>query len=383
MQNEFGKKTYSRLLIVFVILAVVLSILLLTSTGAGSKETPKAKEKALTLTVVPAASEDVAVTSSYIGYVTPINSVSVIPYISGFLDKINVRGGQEVKAGDILVIIRQDEYKARLDAAQSAVLKAQSAYGNAKTYFERVKKAGGRAVSKAEFDNAKNAYLSAQADLAQAKADKALAQVNYDYTVIKAPIDGIVGNIDLTTGDYVSPSSAPLLKIIQYNPTRVVFSIADKDYLLEKDKKQLFSDEKIKLRLADGKIFEPQGIFRFTSNELDKSTNALAVYADFANPDKTLVANAYVDVLVEKDYKNGILISQNAVSMEADGNYVYTVKDGMLNKSRAEIISTVGNEYLLRNTFAPGEYLVTQKITRIVPGQKVNVRVASEAKEKK
>lgn len=381
MQNEYGKKTYSRLLILFVILAIVLAYLMLSATGAGSKETPK--EKVLTLTVVPAAPENVAVSSSYIGYVTPINSVSVVPYITGFLDKINVKGGQEVKAGETLVIIRQDEYKARLDAAQASVLKAQSAYGNAKTYFERVKKAGGRAVSKAEFDNAKNAYFSAQADLAQAKADRALAQVNYDYTVIKAPIDGIVGNIDLTPGDYVSPSSAPLLKVIQYNPTRVVFSIADKDYLREKDKTDLFSDEKIKLRLADGKIFEPQGTFRFTSNELDKSTNALAVYADFDNPDRTLVANAYVDVIVEKDYQNGILINQNAVSMEADGNYVYTVKNGMLSKTKAEVVSTVGNNYLLRNTFSPEEYIVTQKITGMTPGRKVNIRVAAKAEETK
>lgn len=381
MQNEYGKKTYSRLLILFVILAIVLGYLMLSATGAGSKETPK--EKVLTLTVVPAAPENVAVSSSYIGYVTPINSVSIVPYITGFLDKINVKGGQEVKAGDTLVIIRQDEYKARLDAAQASVLKAQSAYGNAKTYFERVKKAGGRAVSKAEFDNAKNAYFSAQADLAQAKADRALAQVNYDYTVIKAPIDGIVGNIDLTPGDYVSPSSAPLLKVIQYNPTRVVFSIADKDYLREKDKTDLFSDEKIKLRLADGKIFEPQGTFRFTSNELDKSTNALAVYADFDNPDRTLVANAYVDVIVEKDYQNGILINQNAVSMEADGNYVYTVKNGMLSKTKVEVVSTVGNNYLLRNTFSPEEYIVTQKITGMTPGRKVNIRVAAKAEETK
>lgn len=381
MQNEYGKKTYSRLLILFVILAIVLGYLMLSATGAGSKETPK--EKVLTLTVVPAAPENVAVSSSYIGYVTPINSVSIVPYITGFLDKINVKGGQEVKAGDTLVIIRQDEYKARLDAAQASVLKAQSAYGNAKTYFERVKKAGGRAVSKAEFDNAKNAYFSAQADLAQAKADRALAQVNYDYTVIKAPIDGIVGNIDLTPGDYVSPSSAPLLKVIQYNPTRVVFSIADKDYLREKDKTDLFSDEKIKLRLADGKIFEPQGTFRFTSNELDKSTNALAVYADFDNPDRTLVANAYVDVIVEKDYQNGILINQNAVSMEADSNYVYTVKNGMLSKTKAEVVSTVGNNYLLRNTFSPEEYIVTQKITGMTPGRKVNIRVAAKAEETK
>ncbi len=381
MQNGYSRKTYSRLLIIFIMSAVILGGMIFFSSHVDSKETPK--ENILTLSAVPATPQKVSLTSSHIGYVTPINSVDIVPYINGFLEKINVQGGQEVKAGDTLVIIRQDEYKARLDAAQAAVLKAQSAFSNAKTYFERVKNAGGRAVSKAEFDNAKNNYLSAQADLAQAKADKAIAQVNYDYTVIKAPIDGIVGNIDLTVGDYVSPASSPLLKIIQYNPTRVVFSIADKDYLLEKDKKELFFEEKIKLKLSNGKIFESLGKFRFTSNELDKNTNALAVYADFDNPNRTLVANAYVDVIVEKDYPNGILVNQSAVNMAADGNYVYTAKNGTLDKKAVDIISTVGSDYLLRNNFEPGEYIITQKILRFTPGQKVKIRSGNMAKEKK
>ena len=112
-------------------------------------------------------------------------------------------------------------------------MQTQADLANAKVYYERVKKVGPKAMSKTEFDNAKAKYLSAQAAVAQARANYNLAKVNYGYTEINAPISGIVGEMSLTKGDYVSPGSQPLFSIIQYDPIRVVFSITDKDYLEE------------------------------------------------------------------------------------------------------------------------------------------------------
>ena len=176
-------------------------------------------------------------------------------------------------------------------------------------------------------------------------------KVNYDYTVIQAPISGIVGNVSLTKGDYVSPSGQPLLSIIQYNPIRVVFSITDKDYLEEIGKGGLFAGEKIRLRLADGRIFEQPGTYRFADNQINRSTNSIAVYADFANADKTLIANAYVDVLVERKYTDGILIRQSLVTLAPDGSYVYVVNGNRLDKVRIDIVASVGSDYLVRNGF--------------------------------
>lgn len=134
----------------------------------------------------------------------------------------------------------------------------------------------------------------------QAKAALAEAQVNYDYTVIRATIDGVVGDVPLSKGDYVSPENV-LLTVIQYNPIRVVFSITDKDYLEEAGRPEMFAGETLRLKLADGAVYPQTGTFGYVDNQIDKSTNSIAVYADFANPDKRLVANAYVNVLVEKN----------------------------------------------------------------------------------
>lgn len=371
MQNPLGKKVYSKLLIILVILALLLVYALMTPPAAESKET----DSLPSYNVVLLKGRNVPLQTSYVGYVTPIHSVSVVPYINGYLDKIMVSGGEEVKAGQTLIIIQQDEYKAKLDAAKAQVLQAQADYNNASLYYQRVKKAGAQAISKTELDNAKAKFLSAQAALAQAKANRDLALVTYNYTIIRAPIDGIVGNVNLTKGDYVSPASTPLISIIQTNPIRVVFSITDKEYLNEvaKGQNSMFNGDKIKLRLSNGRVFEKEGRFQFTDNAIDRKTNSIAVFADFENHDRTLVANAYVDVLLEKVYPDGILVPQTLVSLAPDGNFIYTVQNSQLKRVPVQIINTVGGNYLLKNSFAPETYLVTDKVSRYKEGEKVKI----------
>ncbi len=370
------KRTYTDLLIILVILAAVLAWFFWPS--AHRKPTSEdSRPQELALNVMPLAPRDVSLTQSYIGYVTPIHSVDIVPYINGFLEDIMVDGGQRVERGDNLILIRQNEYKASLEAAEASVLQADATLNNAAVYYRRMKQAGTKVISKTELDNAKASYLSAKAALAQAKANRDLAKVNFDYTIIQAPISGIVGNVDLTRGDYVSPSSGTLLKIIQFDPIRVVFSITDKDYLNEMAKQSggLFNGEAIKIRLSNGQIYNKTGKFRFLDNEINRSTNSIAVYADFENENHTLVANAYVDVLLEKNIKNGVPVRQNLVTMEDSGNYVYVVKDDRLERRKVDILGISGNDYILKNTFAAGEYLVLDKVGRIIPGQKLKLNV--------
>ena len=161
------------------------------------------------------------------------------------------------------------------------------------------------------------------------------------------------------------------------------FSITDKDYLarMRADSSDLFAGNKIKLRLADGNVFAKEGTFRFTGNEIDRPTSSLSVYADFENADRKLLANAYVDVLIERDYADGILLPQTSVSMEAKGNYVFVISRGVLEKKAVDIISNTGGSYLVKNVFAPGDYVVTDKISRFTPGQKARVRVEDQARQ--
>lgn len=322
--------------------------------------------------------KETLVDKNYIGYVTPINEVEVRPYINGFVSEVKVDGGAEVRKGDVLVVLDQAEYKAQLDEAKAAVAQAEATFNNSSVYYERMKKAGPRAVSQTDLDNAKASFLSAEAALEQARASEAAAQVNYDYTVIKATIDGVVGNVALSAGDYVSPESV-LLTVIQYNPTRVVFSITDKDYLDEAGRGKMFADETIRLRLANGKIYDQPGTFRYTDNQVDKTANSIAVYADFDNPDKLLAANAYVNVLVGKKYR-GIVVGKDLVYLEPEGSYIYTADGGVVRKTAVDILSEYGNNnYILEDSLKPGEVIVVDKLGTQDEGKKFKIVMEGSA----
>ena len=335
-----------------------------------------------TLNVLPLRPQDITITDSYVGYVTPIKSVDLVPNVSGYIEDVWVEGGQEVKVGDNLLMIDQREYKAALDAAQAAVTQARANLNNADAYYKRIKKAGAKAISQTEIDNAKAGYLSALAAVEQAKANRAKAQTLYDYTVLQASIDGVVGNVSLTTGNYVAPGTAALLSIIQYNPIRVVFSISDKEYLnaLARKNGTLFANENIRLRLANGDLYPLAGEFKFTDNQIDKNTGSIAIYADFANPDHELTANAYVDVLLERTLKGGYLVRQNHVLLTPDGAYVYTVRNQRLSKIPVTIVAEQNGNYVLSNKFASDEYLVIDKVGKTAPDAKLKIKVITAEK---
>ena len=373
----------SRVRYVFAVLLLVFEVCLAPE---ASWAAPVQTQRELSLNVIPIEPQDVTITSTYVGYVTPIKSVNLVPNVSGYIEDVFVQGGQDVKVGDNLVLIDQREYKAALDATIAATTQAQANFNNAKVYYERIKKAGKKAISKTEFDNAKAQYLSALGNLEEAKANQAKAQVMYDYTILQSSIDGVVGNVDLTKGNYVAPGSGALLSIIQYNPIRVVFSISDKEYLNEIAKQNgapLFAGEKIMLKLSNGNLYKPLGEFKFTDNSVDKTTGSVAVYADFANPNHELMANAYVDVLLEKNVKDAVLVRQNYVVLAPDGNYVYTVKDNQLLKTPVTILDEQNGNYVLANRFAKGEYLVTDKVGNVGKDTKVKIKITSANGEKK
>lgn len=321
--------------------------------------------------VLPIAEQKVTLEKKYIGYVMPINDVDVRPYISGFIDKVYVNGGKTVSKGEKLLTIEASEYEAALKAAKALELKATADWNYAETYYRRVQKAGTKAVAPSEIDNAKARFLAAKASLENAKAAVAGAEVNLKYTVISATISGIIGNVALTSGDYVSPQSR-LLSIIQTTPIRVVFSISDKDYLEEVQKESMFSDEKIRLKLADGSIYPFLGAFRYTDNKIDRSTNAVAVYADFENPQNLLIDNAYVTVLIEKQY-DGVLVEKDRVYLQPDGSFIYVEEDGFIKKHQIKILAEYGDNYVLKNDFSSQMRLVKEKVNFRNDNQKVKI----------
>ena len=315
------------------------------------------------------------INDSYIGQVEAINQAAIVPYISGYIVSIAALGGQFVKKGTVLATIKQEEYLAALSQAEADVSSAAADLFNAKTKYERMQKAGNKAVSPSDLDQAEADYLSALAALKKAQAGKEAAQTEFEYTRLVAPFDGVLVNINMSVGEYVSPQSTDLMEMVQYNPIRVVFSVSDKEYLNH------FQNEKphslvIRLKLANDELYDNTGVIVYTANIVNNQTGSVAVYAEFANPERKLMPDAYVDVLLEKTYKDVILCPKNLVDMRADGNYVYVVQDGILSTQKVHIFGTYNNRYVLRNDFADNTYLVNENIEPQLINRKVTIRPA-------
>lgn len=374
MESKKEQKTYILLLLVLCLISFGLGYYIFRN-GQTSEIRPVPINDSITLNVTPIIFKDAEIKNTYVGYVEAINQVQIIPYVSGYLQEVAVNAGQNVKKGDLLLTIAPEEYKARLDAAKAAVLQASASLEYNRNYYERVQKSGNRAFSEIEIDNAKNNFLQAEATLKNAKANEALAEVNYNYTVIKSPIDGLIGNFNLTSGDYVAPNGGALLNIIQTNPIRIVFSLTDAEYLNMKEQGVLFKDSVIQLKLANGSTFKFDGEFKYTDNQINKNTNSLSVYSYFKNDNNELLPNAYVTVEVGHTFKDSVSLSKNRVKLLADGNFVTIVRDDKIHQQKVDILAAQNSQYILKNTFQNGDLLVLDDIGNMHGDEKFKLNI--------
>ena len=328
------------------------------------------------ISAIKPQSRTITITYSYIGQVEAINDTQIVPYISGYVDQITVTGGQNVKKGDILAVIKQDEYIAAVAAASGDLSAAAADLLNTKSQYERMQKAGAAAVSQSELDSAKAAYLSALGNFAKAKAQKQTAQTNLEYTYLKAPFDGTLGNIALSLGDYISPTDRNLMQLVQYSPIRVVFSVSDKEYLRHFQKDQAASLT-LRLRLANGKLLPETGTIKYTANTIDKITDSLAIYTQFDNPERKLLPGAYVEVLLEKTYPDVWLVPKSNVLLQPDGDFIYVVNHNILQTRKINILGEHENQYVAKADFLPDEFWVTEDVNANLLNQKVTVKITA------
>ena len=336
----------------------------------------------LSVDVMSLIKQDINLSNEYVGYVIPINSLEVMANVSGYIDEIFVKGGDKVNEGDNLLLIDQKQYKADFEAANASLKMAEAEYFNAKNYYNRIIKAGKNAVSASDIDNAKASFLSAEAKMKQAKAEVEKARVILDYTVLQSSINGLVGAVGLTKGDFISAGQTKLFDVIQTSPIRVEFAIPDKDILNNFANLTPDSDKyEIKLKLADNSWYQNKGKFAYFDNKINKLTSSLAVFVDFENPDNVLLANSYVTVAVSKKLTDVFVIDRKYVRLADDGAFVYVIKNNSLRKEKLNILGYYNNDYVTDNDFAKNDFLVVGNVDNITAGTKLKIKIINSKTE--
>ena len=150
------------LIVVLLIIIICGGIVLYKQQGAEKTESSALPQSVSTVEVSVAKPQDVNVSQSFIGQVVAVNSVNIVPYLSGYIAQIPVDSGATVKKDDVLIVLQQDEYKAQQDSAYAAVLTCVADLRNAQNQYERLLKAGKKAVSQTELENAQTEVLRTQ-----------------------------------------------------------------------------------------------------------------------------------------------------------------------------------------------------------------------------
>jgi membrane fusion protein (multidrug efflux system) len=355
--------------------------LLLSATGpCVVAAAPAGQESAPPLVkVAPIITRDINLPMELIGHVEAIQEVALRARVSGVLEQVNFKEGSDVRAGDLLYLIEQAPYQARVDAAKAEVASAEATLVRTGRYLQRLRNAAAGSVPATDVESAEADDLQARAELEATKAALVLAELDLSYTRITAPLNGRIGATALSRGNLCGPESGPLAKIVQLTPIRVQYTISENDLATLLATRAAATADKassplqLQLRLPDGSLLDDFGRVDFVDNSVDRRTGTLAVRALFENRDGRLLPGQYVTVLIRA--RTGLLkplVPQAAVLEDREGRYVFIVDDqGQVEQRRITTGATVEAAWVVESGLKADERVIIEGIQKVRPGQTV------------
>ena len=307
--------------------------------------------------VITAKTGDMEVALSFNGQIVGELDVVVKAKVVGTIEKQNFTPGQAVNEGDILFEIDSAKYEAAYNIAKAN-------FDNANADLKRAKNLrASNAISQREYDAAVAAYNITNANLTNAKID-------LDYSKVKAPFSGVVGDNLKDVGAYVSSMDADLVRLTKLDPIYVKFGISDVEKL------------KIDTNLASGQWENKNsgvsisvggkdynGTLKFIDNVVNSNTATVDAKAEFENPNLELKPGTYARVKVSGFHqKNGAKLPQVAVLQDLSNPFVYVVENGKIAKKIVKVISQTATEAIISEGINDGDLVVIDNFKKIRVG---------------
>ena len=318
----------------------------------------------------------------FVGRIKAVNKVELRARIEGFLDKVQFREGQDVKAGDLLYQIEKVQFQALVDQARANLVVAQATETNARLEFGRNTELSRKQYSPQSLVDANKAALdSAVGKIMQAQAALKQAEVNLDYTDIRSPIDGRIGRTAYTLGNLVNPASGVLATIVSQDPIYVLFpvSVRDLETIREARRKEGGGLAKIdiRLRLSNGQDYPHPGVWNLTDPQVDQQTDSLIMRAIIPNPERTLTDGQFVTAVIhERKEEPRLVVPQAALQVDQSGYYALVVTDQhKVEQRRVQTGPNLGTDVVVTSGVRDGENVIVDGIQKVRPGQVVQETV--------
>jgi len=367
--------------------AATLAALVLLSACGKKDEAPAGaapggqKAPAVQVGVVTTKLETVALETELPARVEAIRTAQVRARVDGVVLKRLFTEGSTVKQGQALYQIDPAPYQAQVAAAKADQARAEANLVAAKSIADRYKPlVEANAVSKQEFDNAVAAQKQGEAEVAAARAQVRVAQINLGYTNVNAPISGRIGRSLVTEGALVSATQSTELALIQQTDN-MYLNITQSANDLQRLRKQAGArgtdaSLPVTVVLDDGTVLSRQGKLLFSDITVDETSGQVTLRAAIANPDNALLPGQYARVRLSQSEARGMLLPQQSVTHGGqNGDTVMVV--GADNKPVARPVkvgSQKGESWVVTDGLKEGEKVMVdgfQKLQMMPPGTPV------------
>ena len=364
----------------FASLARRTALITLLALAACGKKTPPPPPPADVL-VTEVKQRDVPIYNEYVGQLDASVNATIQARVQGYLVSQNYKEGQLIKKDDVLFEIDRRPFAAALAQTKAAYLQADAAAKQAEMNAQRATDLFQRKVSsEQERDNAVQSAVAARAQAEAQQAGVEQAQLNLDYTTIRAPVDGIAGLVRVQVGDLISAGTT-LTTVTKVDPVKAYFTVSEQRF---SEYSRRYADPQVRIAhekelrfeliLADGTTYPHTGEWFAADNQVDVRTGSIRIAASFPNPGNILRPGQFARIRVLSEVKpNALLVPQRAV-VELQGT-TQVVVIGADNKAHIQPVKMgrrIDHEWIVEDGLKAGDRIVVEGVQKAREGVPVN-----------
>lgn len=331
---------------------------MLALTGCGPKEAHE--EEHPKLLVSTPLRKDTTIVKEYVSQIHAFKHIELRALEKGYLQNTFVDEGQAVTQGQRMFKIMPNIYQGDLQKAKAEADVVRIEYQNTKALAEK------NIVSP-------NELALAKARLDKAEAEVRLAQTHLSFTDVNAPFSGIMDHFNVRNGSLVDEGEL-LTTLSDISKMWVYFNVPESEYLDYKTHKESDTPVKVRLKMANGEVFDQEGKIETIEADFDNKTGNIEFRAVFPNPNKILRHGETGNILMDIPYPNAMLIPQKATFEILDKTYVYVVnKQNKLEQKLITIAAELPHIFVVKSGLNAGDRILLEGLRRVHNGEQIDV----------
>jgi len=362
----------------------VLGFLLATNGSSFAQGAPPAPPS---VTVAKPVVKDIIERTDFIGRFEAVDQVDVRARVSGYIDKIHFEDGTLVKAGDLLFTIDPRPYRNALEQAQATVTSSQVRLDFAQSDLDRaeqLRRTGN--VSDQVFDQRRQAFLTAKAELDRAQAALRQAQLDVDFTEVRSPLTGRLSRRLVSGGNLVNANQTILTNVLTLDPIQFYFDVDERSYLAYSRQIQggtrtssNGSANEVLLTLTDERLGQRKGQLDFVDNRLDAASGTIRARAVFANKDLFLTPGLFGRVTIgASDPYSAVLLPDEAIGSDQDRRVAYVLgENNVVSLKPIRVGPRIDGYRVIREGLKGDETVVVNGLVRVRPGSPITPQMTT------